>query len=274
MLRCLAYEIVKKYIVNNNENLRMNETPTKKTAETNMRTVSDSKRDFYTYHNRPINSVYRRVVEELLVEMHLLSVNVDFKNDPIYYLGVVTSFERLMQGYRPEQDKDSIFNALCKSVGGDPQVYKNQAGSLLDLAENKSSEDLLAWLESPTSEEGINNIIEPIKAIAQNQNFKYSRLFGIGLYTLIEKVDAELLADEKERNKTFTLLAEKLGLPEEKLKKDIDLYRSSLEKMGQLLQVIEDVLQADRKQREKREKQTSETTENNVESQDDTEAKE
>ena len=44
--------------------------------------------------------------------------------------------------------------------------------------------------------------------------------------------------------------------------------------MGQLLQVIEDVLQADRKQREKREKQTSETTENNVESKDDTEAKE
>ncbi|MFM6586777.1 MAG: photosystem II biogenesis protein Psp29, partial [Microcystis panniformis] len=30
-----------------------------------IRTVSDSKRDFYTRHTRPINSVYRRVVEEL-----------------------------------------------------------------------------------------------------------------------------------------------------------------------------------------------------------------
>lgn len=239
----------------------MNETATGKTPETYLRTVSDTKRDFYTYHTRPINSVYRRVVEELLVEMHLLSVNIDFKTDPIYYLGVVTSFERLMQGYKPEKDKDSIFNALCRSIGGDTELYKAQAGTLLELAEHKSSEELIAWLESPSTEEGIDNIIEPIKAIALNKSFKYSRIFGIGLYTLIEKVNAELLSEEKERNKTFTLLAEKLNLPEEKLKKDIDLYRSSLDKMNQLLQVIEDVVQADRKQREKRELKTTETKE-------------
>lgn len=256
----------------------MNETPIVKTTETNLKTVSDSKRDFYTHHTRPINSVYRRVVEELLVEMHLLSVNADFKSDPIYYLGVVTSFERLMQGYRPEKDKDSIFNALCQSVGGDTQVYKDQARSLLELADNKSSDDLITWLESPQSEAGIDNIIEPIKAIAQNENFKYSRLFGIGLYTLLEKTDRELLSDEKERNKTITLLSEKLKLPEEKLKKDIDLYRSSLEKMNQLLQVIEDVLQADRKQREKREQKEQDSPETEateaVTTEDNTETKE
>ncbi|HAX86545.1 MAG TPA: photosystem II biogenesis protein Psp29, partial [Cyanobacteria bacterium UBA11370] len=64
----------------------------------NVRTVSDTKRDFYNCHTRPINSIYRRVVEELMVEMHLLSVNVDFRYDPIYALGVVTSFNRFMQG--------------------------------------------------------------------------------------------------------------------------------------------------------------------------------
>ncbi len=239
----------------------MNETATGKKTETYMRTVSDTKRDFYTYHTRPINSVYRRVVEELLVEMHLLSVNADFKSDPIYYLGIVTSFERLMQGYRPETDKESIFNALCKSVGGDPQGYKHQAGSLLELAKNKSADDLVAWLGNPTGETDINNIIEPISAIAQNANFKYSRLFGIGLYTLIEKADAELLSADQKRNETFTLVAEKLNLPAEKLKKDVDFYRSNLEKMDQLLKVIEDVLEADRKQREKRSQVKQEPTE-------------
>jgi len=39
----------------------------------NVRTVSDTKRAFYTLHTRPINTIYRRVVEELIVEMHLLS---------------------------------------------------------------------------------------------------------------------------------------------------------------------------------------------------------
>jgi photosystem II biogenesis protein Psp29 len=77
-----------------------------------IRTVSDSKRDFYTRHTRPINSVYRCVVEELLVEMHLLSVNVDFHYDPIYALGVVTSFEKFMEGYRPGRI-NRIFLMLC-----------------------------------------------------------------------------------------------------------------------------------------------------------------
>ncbi|WP_036482552.1 photosystem II biogenesis protein Psp29 [Myxosarcina sp. GI1] len=226
-----------------------------------MKTVSDSKRAFYNHHTRPINSVYRRVIEELLVEMHLLSVNADFNSDPIYYLGVVTSFERLMQGYQPEKDKQSIFNALCKSTDGDPEVYKEQAGSLLSLAQGKTLEELIEWLGNPQSQEGGENIVEPIQAIAKNQNFKYSRPFGIGLYTLLEEADLELIKDDKKRNETLDTLAEKLNLPAEKLKKDLELYRSNLEKMEQLLKVIEDVLQAGRKQRERREqeKQTKET---------------
>ena len=161
-----------------------------------MKTVSDSKRAFYSYHARPINSVYRRVIEELLVEMHLLSVNADFRIDPIYCLGVVTSFERLMQGYEPEKDKELIFNALCKSIEAEPEYYQAQAGSLLAIAKNKSVEEVIAWLSNPGAEDGGNDIVEPIKAIPQNSNFKYSRPFAIGLYTLLEEADAQILKDE------------------------------------------------------------------------------
>lgn len=218
-----------------------------------MKTVSDSKRAFYSYHARPINSVYRRVIEELLVETHLLSVNADFKIDPIYCLGVVTSFERLMQGYEPEKDKENIFNALCKSIDGDPEYYKAQAGSLLAIAKNKSVEEVIAWLSNPAAEEGGNDIVEPIKAISQNSNFKYSRPFAIGVYTLLEEADAESLKDENKRNEIIDLIAENLNLPGEKMRKDLELYRSNLKKMDQLLKVIEDVLEASRKKREKRE---------------------
>ncbi len=227
-----------------------------------MKTVSDSKRAFYNYHPRPINSVYRRVIEELLVEMHLLSVNADFKIDPIYCLGVVTSFERLMQGYDPEKDKESIFNALCKSIDNDPETYKAQAGDLLDLAKDKNPEELVVWLSNPTTTNGNENIIEPIKAIANNSNFKYSRPFAIGLYTLLEEADTELTKDKDKRNEIVDKIAETLEIPGEKMKKDQELYRSNLEKMDQLLKVIEDTLEASRKQREKREqeKQAKEAT--------------
>ena len=217
-----------------------------------MKTVSDSKRAFYAAYPRPINSIYRRVIEELLVEMHLLSVNADFKPDPIYYLGIVTSFERLMQGYQPEPEKEKIFNALCTATDADAQTYKSQAGTLLSLADDKSIDELVEWLGNPTAEEDAGYIVEPIKAIADNENFKYSRPFGIGIYTLLEECDRELVKDIDKRNEKIDAIAEKFKISGEKMKKDLELYQGNLEKMDQLLKVIEDVLEASRKQREKR----------------------
>lgn len=220
-----------------------------------MKTVSDSKRAFYAAYARPINSVYRRVIEELLVEMHLLSVNADFKPDPIYYLGIVTSFERLMQGYQPEEDKVKIFNALCTSTGGNPETYKSQAGAILSLAKDQSTSDLITWLSNPNTEDETRYLVEPIKAIATNDNFKYSRPFAIGIYTLLEESDSELVKDATKRDQLVDTIMDNFGLSGDKMKKDLELYRGNLEKMDQLLKVIEDVLEASRKQREKREQE-------------------
>ena len=220
-----------------------------------MKTVSDSKRAFHSAYPRPINSIYRRVIEELLVEMHLLSVNSDFKPDPIYYLGIVTSFERLMQGYQPDEDREKIFDALCRSTDGDPQKYKSQAGTLLALAKDKSVDELVDWFANPTAEDDAGYIVEPIKAIADNENFKYSRLFAIGIYTLLEECDREVVQDQEKCNEVVDKIAANLQISSDKMKKDLDIYRGSLEKMEQLLKVIEDVLEASRKQREKREQE-------------------
>ena len=218
-----------------------------------VRTVSDTKRDFYAHHTRPINSVYRRIIDELMVEMHLLSVNVDFRYDPIYCLGVVTSFERFMQGYQPENDKDSIFAALCHSVGGNAKEYRQDAEKLISFIQHfSSSEELISYISSPTSIDGGELFSETIQAIANNSNFKYSRLFSIGLYTLIEKVDPDLVQEEKQRNLAFKTISEALHLPEEKMQKDLDLYRSNLEKIEQLLSMLDDVLKAGRKKREQK----------------------
>lgn len=221
-----------------------------------MKTVSDSKRAFYSAYPRPINSVYRRVIEELLVEMHLLSVNADFKPDPIYYLGIVTSFERLMQGYQPDQDKEQIFNALCTATEADPQTYKSQAGTLLSLGKDKSVDELIAWFGNPTADDDAGYIVESIKAIASNDNFKYSRPFAIGIYTLLEECDPQLIQDQDKREETIDSITKNFNISAgEKMKKDLDVYRGSLEKMTQLLKVIEDVLEASRKKREKREQE-------------------
>jgi photosystem II biogenesis protein Psp29 len=223
----------------------------------NLRTVSDTKRDFYNNHTRPINSIYRRVVEELMVEMHLLSVNVDFAYHPIYALGVVTSFERFMQGYRPERDRDSIFDALVRAVGEDSQKYKQDAERLKALAGRLSGQELIAWIVSPTPVDGAGELPDQIRAIANNPQFKYSRLFAIGLYTLLEVSDPSLVKDEKQRMDALNQVGQSLHLPTEKLHKDLDLYRSNLEKMAQVQIAMKDALEADRKKRDKRDQEKS-----------------
>jgi photosystem II biogenesis protein Psp29 len=141
----------------------------------NVRTVSDTKRSFYNDHTRPINSIYRRVVDELMVEMHLHSVNADYRYEPIYALGVVTTFDRFMQSYRPDSDRHSIFNAICKSVEDDPQKYLNDAAQMRNEASSFTANDFLEQIKQSSPDSG--GLIGTVRAIAGNPKFKYCRLF-------------------------------------------------------------------------------------------------
>lgn len=217
----------------------------------NVRTVSDTKRAFYNTHTRPVNTIYRRVVEELMVEMHLLTVNVDFRYDPIYALGVVSSFDRFMQGYQPEKDKVSIFNALCQAVGGaGPQQYRQDAAQLEKLATDKSANELIEWVTQAASRESSDELQVKLRAIATNTQFKYSRLFAIGLFTLLELADPELVKDEQQRTEALQQFCTTLDLPEAKVQKDLELYRSNLEKVAQARILMDDLLEVERKKRQ------------------------
>jgi photosystem II biogenesis protein Psp29 len=196
-------------------------------------------------------------VEELMVEMHLLGVNVDFSYNAIYALGVVTSFDRFMQGYQPERDKESIFNALCQALESDPQRYKQDAQRLEALAKGLPVKDLTAWLSQTTPTDRDSDLQSQLQAIANNPNFKYSRLFAIGIFSLLEASDPELVKDEKQRTEALKSIATGLHLSDDKLNKDLDLYRSNLDKMAQALIVMADMLSADRKKREQRAQQSS-----------------
>jgi predicted extracellular nuclease len=75
-------------------------------------------------------------------------------------------------------------------------------------------------------------------------------LFAIGLYTLLEQADPELVKNETSLNETLQKLSLALHLPAEKLQKDLELYRANLEKMTQARKTLEDIIAADRRRRE------------------------
>jgi photosystem II biogenesis protein Psp29 len=221
----------------------------------NVRTVSDTKRTFYNTHTRPVNSIYRRVVEELMVEMHLLAVNVDFRYDPVYALGVVTTFDRFMQGYRPEGDRVSIFTALCQALESDPQKYQRDAEQLRSLATDLSWEQVVGLLTQTIATPEATELKHHLQAIAANPKFKYSRLFAVGLFTLLELADATIAKDETQRTEALKAICVALNFSDDKLQKDLELYRSNLDKMEQAQAALADVLKADRKKREQREQE-------------------
>jgi photosystem II biogenesis protein Psp29 len=219
----------------------------------NLSTVSDAKRKFNAQHSRPINSIFRRVVEELLVEMHLLSVNEGFVYDPIYALGVVSSFDKFMADYRPAADKASIFAALCQCIGSTTEQYRQDATAVKAAATQLQDTDVLAKIVELASSQGGDTLAQTLQSIGKNPKFKYSRLFGIGLFDLLDGVAADKFADEASRTDTVGKLSVALNLPADKLGKDLDSYRSSLAKLVQMQAAMADIIEADRKKREQRE---------------------
>ncbi len=221
----------------------------------NLSTVSDTKRKFYNSYTRPINSIFRRVVEELIVEMHLLLVNDDFTYDSIYALGVVSSFDRFMANYRPEEDKAPIFAALCQAVDSSVEKYRQDAGTMTITSDQLGDQDILGKLVSMATGDATDALSQNIKAVSGNPKFKYSRLFGIGLFTLIEGAAPEKLTTAEGRKESIDQLSSALNLPAEKLGKDLDSYRSNLSKLAQMEAAMADVLEAGRKKREQREQE-------------------
>jgi photosystem II biogenesis protein Psp29 len=216
-----------------------------------VRTVSDTKRAFYTLHTRPVSSVYRRVVEELMVEIHLLRVNEDFRNDPIFALGVVGTFDRFMAGYEPATDRDSIFKALCGAEEIDPNQFRSDAESAKAAAMGHSSEDLLAWV-TQSSASGGEGMAGTLYAIATNPKFKYSRLFAIGLYNLLDAADPALVADAEKLNAYIDKLAVPLNLSATKIQRDLELYRGNLDKLVQAQKAMAEFIEGERRRQQKR----------------------
>jgi len=217
-----------------------------------VRTVSDTKKDFYLGFPKPVNQVYRRVVDELLVEIHLLKVNQTFVYDSIFALGLVTTFDRFTMGYKPETDRFAVFHALCSALQFDSDRIRQDATTLSDLA-TRSPNDIKPLLTALDSGLSLEPLSEQLQTIAHKENFKYSRLLGVGLYALLEISNPDEIVDNAKREEVIKLVGETMKFGGDRLLKDIDLYRTNLDKIEQGRQMIADMVDAERKKRAQKE---------------------
>lgn len=86
--------------------------------------MSETKSKFLTAYKRPIPSIYNTVLQELIVQQHLMRYKKTYRYDAVFALGFVTVYDQLMEGYPSDEDREAIFQAYVNALNEDPQQYR------------------------------------------------------------------------------------------------------------------------------------------------------
>lgn len=212
-------------------------------------TVSDSKRKFHEAFPHVIAPIYRRMVDELLVELHLLSRQSGFQADPLFACGLIQVFDSFARGYQPEGQKEALLGALCSASGFDADQLRLERDQAVGAMGHHSVEEVKQWIERQG--EGAPEPVATALANIRRPDFHYSRLLAVGLLSLLEQAQGTDGMDPASLRSSAHELGEAMGLLRERLDKDLSLYATNLEKLAQAVELIEETVAADRRKRER-----------------------
>ncbi|XP_073039758.1 protein THYLAKOID FORMATION1, chloroplastic-like isoform X1 [Primulina eburnea] len=212
-------------------------------AATDVPPVSETKLNFLKAYKRPIPSVYNTVLQELIVQQHLMRYKKSYRYDPVFALGFVTVYDQLMDGYPSDEDRDAIFKAYIEALKEDPAQYRADAVKLEEWARAQSSSTLVDF----GSREGeVEGYLKDIAERSRNTgSFSYSRFFAVGLFRLLELANAtEPTVLEK--------LCVALNVNKKSVDRDLDVYRNLLSKLVQAKELLKEYVDREKKKTEAR----------------------
>ena len=212
-------------------------------------TVADSKRAFHSAFPHVISPMYRRMVDELLVELHLLSHQSGFEADPLFATGLVQVFDGFSRGYRPEQQRLPLFQALCSSSGFDAAKLRQQRDGAMASMGQHSVDAVKQWIEQQG--EGAPAPVAQALASIRRNDFHYSRLMAVGLLSLLEQAQGADALDPQALRAAAHEEGASMGQLRDRLDKDLSLYAANLEKLAQAVVMLEETVAADRRRRER-----------------------
>ena len=197
-------------------------------------TVSDSKKLFHEKFPFVIPGLYKRIVDEMLVELNLLNHQNEFTQDFLFCVGLTETFKVLMKGYKPEKHLDLLFESLCSSTTFDAKEIEEISKKSQKEFKEKSCNDTLILLKEKS-----------------NSKLYPSRILNLGIYILISNSQDFIEKNESEMSKIINDVFEKLNLSSDKAEKDIGIYKTTISKMEQAKELIEELRIKDKKQDQK-----------------------
>ena len=212
-------------------------------------TVADSKRAFHQAFPYVIAPLYRRLVDELLVELHLLSHQKGFHADQLFAVGLTQVFDSFSNGYKPENQREQLFLALCSANGFDGAAFRQMAADAATQVGHHSLDEVKGWLSNRG--EGAPAPIASLLHGVQRDDFHYSRLVAVGLLSLLQRAQGADAIDPQALRSAAHEIGESMGLIKARVDKDLSLYAGNIEKMTQAVELMEETVAAERRRRER-----------------------
>ncbi|GLT29782.1 hypothetical protein SLA2020_046270 [Shorea laevis] len=183
------------------------------------------------------------VLQELIVQQHLMRYMRSYHYDPVFALGFVTVYDQLMEGYPSDEDQDAIFQAYIKALKEEPEQYRIDAQKFEEWARAQTASSLV---EFPTREGEVEGILKDIAERAGSKgSFSYCRFFAVGLFRILELANAtEPTVLEK--------LCATLNIDKKSVDRDLDVYRNLLSKLVQAKELLKEYVDREKKKREER----------------------
>ena len=197
-------------------------------------TVSDSKKLFHEQFPYVIPGLYKRIIDEMLVELNLLNHQNEFTQDNLFCVGLTETFKDLTIGYKPEEHLAPLFESLCNSSNFQSSKIKEISKKTLEDYKDKSLKEISILLKEKS-----------------DPNLYSSRILNIGIYLIISKASDFEGKKEPEKNKAISEIIKNLNLSVNKAEKDISIYKSSIKKLEQAKELLEESIIQNKKKKNK-----------------------
>jgi len=168
----------------------------------------------------------------LLVELNLLNHQDGFIQDDLFCFGLTETFKELTKGYKPEEHIEILFESLCNSSNFEPSKIREISKKNVALYKEKSLKEISTLLKEKTT-----------------SKLYSSRILNIGIYMIIINANDFNELKDSEKNKTIFDIINSLNISVNKAEKDISIYKSSIKKMQQAKELLEETkLQSKKKE--------------------------
>ena len=201
-------------------------------------TVSDTKRNFLELYPSPVPAMYSTVIQELLVQHHLVKFGTKFVYDKVYALGFTSVYDGIMDQF--PGDKDGIFAAYLGALKEDAAATRKDAEDMAAMAESLGTGASVDALFPDASGSGIQQESASMASAFADGSKGYNKFVAIGMFRLLELTGNTDPA-------SLESLTSALNVPLSKVTGDLATYKALLSKITKARELMAEIVAEQKK---------------------------